>query len=56
MPTGWHPVDPAEWVEQVVLGNMPNVAANLQDVYKERDLGGTNDRRVPTVGHDRARL
>jgi len=35
------------WVEQMDLGNMPNVAANLQDVYKGVTWDPTNDHHVP---------
>ena len=35
------------WVEQLDLGNMPNVAANLQDVYKNVTWDPTNDHHVP---------
>ena len=35
------------WVEQIDLGNMPNVAANLQDVYKNVTWDPTNDHHVP---------
>jgi spermidine/putrescine transport system substrate-binding protein len=35
------------WVEQLDLGNMPNVAANLQDVYKNVTWDATNDHHVP---------
>ena len=35
------------WVEQMDLGNMPNVAANLQDVYKNVTWDPTNDHHVP---------
>lgn len=36
-----------KWVEQMDLGNMPNVAANLQDVYKGVAWDPTNDHHVP---------
>ena len=35
------------WVEQLDLGNMPNVTANLQDVYKDVSWDPTNDHHVP---------
>ena len=35
------------WVEQMDLGNMPNVVANLQDVYKNVTWDPTNDHHVP---------
>jgi spermidine/putrescine transport system substrate-binding protein len=35
------------WVEQMDLGNMPNVVANLQDVYKGVSWDPTNDHHVP---------
>jgi spermidine/putrescine transport system substrate-binding protein len=35
------------WAEQMVLGNMPNVVANLQDVYKNVSWDPTNDHHVP---------
>jgi spermidine/putrescine transport system substrate-binding protein len=35
------------WVEQMDLGNMPNVAANLQDVYRDVTWDPTNDHHVP---------
>jgi spermidine/putrescine transport system substrate-binding protein len=35
------------WVEQMDLGNMPNVTANLQDVYKNVSWDATNDHHVP---------
>ena len=35
------------WVEQMDLGNMPNVVANLQDVYKNVSWDPTNDHHVP---------
>ena len=35
------------WVEQIDLGNMPNVVANLQDVYKNVTWDPTNDHHVP---------
>ena len=36
-----------DWVEQMDLGNMPNVVANLQDVYKNVTWDPTNDHHVP---------
>ena len=43
-----------KWVEQMDLGNLPNVVANLQDVYKNVTWDPTNDHHVPVaVGHDR---
>jgi spermidine/putrescine transport system substrate-binding protein len=36
-----------KWVEQMDLGNMPNVTANLQDVYKNVTWDPTNDHHVP---------
>ena len=36
-----------KWVEQMDLGNMPNVVANLQDVYKNVTWDPTNDHHVP---------
>jgi spermidine/putrescine transport system substrate-binding protein len=35
------------WVEQMDLGNIPNVVANLQDVYKNVSWDSTNDHHVP---------
>ena len=35
------------WVEQMDLGNMPNVVANLQDVYRDVAWDPTNDHHVP---------
>jgi spermidine/putrescine transport system substrate-binding protein len=35
------------WAEQMDLGNMPNVTANLQDVYKGVSWDSTNDHHVP---------
>jgi spermidine/putrescine transport system substrate-binding protein len=35
------------WVEQLDLGNMPNVTANLQDVYKNVTWDPSNDHHVP---------
>jgi spermidine/putrescine transport system substrate-binding protein len=35
------------WVEQMDPGNMPNVVANLQDVYKDVAWDPTNDHHVP---------
>jgi len=35
------------WVEQMDLGNMPNVVANLQDVYRNVTWDPTNDHHVP---------
>ena len=49
------------WVEQLDLGNMPNVAANLQDVYKNVTWDPTNDHHVPWqsgmtgLGYDKAK-
>ena len=49
------------WVEQIDLGNMPNVAANLQDVYKNVTWDPTNDHHVPWqsgmtgLGYDKAK-
>ena len=48
------------WVEQMDLGNMPNVTANLQDVYKGVTWDATNDHHVPWqsgmtgLGYDKA--
>lgn len=36
-----------KWVEQMDLGNMPNVASNLQDVYRDVTWDPTNDHHVP---------
>ena len=50
-----------EWVEQMDLGNMPNVVANLQDVYKNVTWDPTNDHHVPWqsgmtgLGYDQAK-
>ncbi len=35
------------WVEQMDLGNMPNVKANLQDAYKGPSWDPTDDHHVP---------
>ena len=35
------------WIEQIDLGNVPNVVANLQDVYKNVSWDSTNDHHVP---------
>jgi len=35
------------WVEQLDLGNLPNVTANLQDVYRNVTWDSTNDHHVP---------
>ena len=35
------------WVEQMDLGNLPNVTANLQDVYRNVTWDPTNDHHVP---------
>jgi spermidine/putrescine transport system substrate-binding protein len=49
------------WVEQLDLGNMPNVVANLQDVYKDVSWDPTNDHHVPWqsgmtgLGYDKAK-
>jgi spermidine/putrescine transport system substrate-binding protein len=49
------------WVEQLDLGNMPNVTANLQDVYKNVTWDATNDHHVPWqsgmtgLGYDKAK-
>jgi spermidine/putrescine transport system substrate-binding protein len=49
------------WVEQMDLGNMPNVTANLQDVYKNVSWDTTNDHHVPWqsgmtgLGYDKAK-
>lgn len=49
------------WVEQMDLGNMPNVTANLQDVYKDVTWDPTNDHHVPWqsgmtgLGYDKAK-
>ncbi len=48
------------WAEQMDLGNMPNVTANLQDVYKGVSWDATNDHHVPWqsgmtgLGYDQA--
>ena len=48
------------WAEQMDLGNMPNVTANLQDVYRDVSWDSTNDHHVPWqsgmtgLGYDRA--
>jgi spermidine/putrescine transport system substrate-binding protein len=50
-----------QWVEQMDLGNMPNVTANLQDVYKNVTWDPTNDHHVPWqsgmtgLGYDKAK-
>ena len=50
-----------KWVEQMDLGNMPNVVANLQDVYKNVTWDPTNDHHVPWqsgmtgLGYDQAK-
>jgi spermidine/putrescine transport system substrate-binding protein len=50
-----------KWVEQMDLGNMPNVVANLQDVYKNVTWDPTNDHHVPWqsgmtgLGYDKAK-
>ena len=50
-----------DWVEQLDLGNMPNVTANLQDVYKNVTWDTTNDHHVPWqsgmtgLGYDKAK-
>ena len=50
-----------DWVEQLDLGNMPNVTANLQDVYKNVTWDPTNDHHVPWqsgmtgLGYDKAK-
>jgi len=49
------------WVEAMDLGNMPNVVANLQDVYKGVSWDATNDHHVPWqsgmtgLGYDEAK-
>ena len=49
------------WVEQMDLGNMPNVVANLQDVYRNVTWDPTNDHHVPWqsgmtgLGYDKAK-
>jgi len=49
------------WVEQMDLGNLPNVVANLQDVYKDVTWDPTNDHHVPWqsgmtgLGYDKAK-
>jgi spermidine/putrescine transport system substrate-binding protein len=49
------------WVEQMDIGNMPNVEANLQDVYKNVTWDPTNDHHVPWqsgmtgLGYDQAK-
>jgi spermidine/putrescine transport system substrate-binding protein len=49
------------WVELLDLGNMPNVTANLQDVYKNVTWDATNDHHVPWqsgmtgLGYDKAK-
>lgn len=35
------------WVEQLDLGNMPNVTANLLDLYRDVSWDPTNDHHVP---------
>jgi spermidine/putrescine transport system substrate-binding protein len=35
------------WIEQIDLGNIPNVVANLQDVYKNVSWDSTGDHHVP---------
>ena len=35
------------WAEQMDLSNLPNVAANLQDVYRNVSWDATNDHHVP---------
>jgi len=50
-----------KWVEQMDLGNLPNVTANLQDVYKNVTWDPTNDHHVPWqsgmtgLGYDQAK-
>ena len=50
-----------KWVEQMDLGNLPNVVANLQDVYKNVTWDPTNDHHVPWqsgmtgLGYDQAK-
>ncbi len=47
------------WVEQMDLGNLPNVTKNLQDVYRNVPWDPTNDHHVPWqsgmtgLGYDR---
>jgi spermidine/putrescine transport system substrate-binding protein len=49
------------WAEKMDLGNMPNVTANLQDVYKGVTWDATNDHHVPWqsgmtgLGYDKAK-
>ncbi len=49
------------WAEQMDVRNMPNVAANLQDVYKGVTWDPTNDHHVPWqsgmtgLGYDKAK-
>jgi spermidine/putrescine transport system substrate-binding protein len=49
------------WVEPMDLGNLPNVTANLQDVYKNVTWDPTNDHHVPWqsgmtgLGYDKAK-
>ena len=49
------------WVEPMDLGNLPNVTANLQDVYKNVAWDPTNDHHVPWqsgmtgLGYDKAK-
>lgn len=49
------------WAEQLDLGNMPNVTANLQDIYKGVTWDATNDHHVPWqsgmtgLGYDKAK-
>jgi len=50
-----------KWVEQMDLGNLPNVTANLQDVYRDVTWDPTNDHHVPWqsgmtgLGYDQAK-
>ena len=50
-----------KWVEQMDLGNLPNVVANLQDIYKNVSWDPTNDHHVPWqsgmtgLGYDQAK-
>jgi len=50
-----------DWVEQMDLGNLPNVVANLQDVYRGVTWDPTNDHHVPWqsgmtgLGYDQAK-
>jgi spermidine/putrescine transport system substrate-binding protein len=50
-----------DWVEKMDLGNLPNVTANLQDVYKNVTWDATNDHHVPWqsgmtgLGYDKAK-